>query len=81
MPPKDIEEHVLSRAEFESQLIGLGFVATDQYSTDRKSRLWRHPNKAPINVEIFDHYPAYIAQRFLIAHKVLYLPLYTSNID
>ncbi len=43
--------------------------------------MWRHPNNAPINVEIFDHYPAYIAEKFLVTHKVKYLPLYGSNLD
>jgi hypothetical protein len=81
MPPENPEEHVLTRAEFESQLIGLGFNPTEQYSLDGRSRLWRHPNNAPINVEIFDHYPAYIAEKFLVTHKVKYLPLYGSNLD
>lgn len=78
---QNLESHVLSRAEFESQLTGLGFVPTDEYSPDGRSRLWRHPSKAPINVEIFDHYPDYIVKRFLVAHKMIYLPLYGSNLD
>lgn len=81
MPEKDLEAHVLSRSEFESQLTSLGFNPTGEYSSDGKSRLWRHSNRSPINIEIFEHYPEYIAKRFLIAHNVLYLPLYGSNLD